>query len=277
MRSVRIVLWVIAAASFVALTVWLRAHWNDLDAVALVVGSYPFWLAMLLELVPLKEMRFPHRALIFTVGVGFTYLQWHQQALESAADEQDRAEVVHSTNEHTDLRVGELKTGIDERLDSVASQIDATQRRIADLIEESAPKASPPALLRFQLPPFLRAGSTQSASVKRELDSTVRVQIALSNISEITADRPSIWVRICDSCTFATEPEGLSHVEGAHERVRNRAYPGDLLPHVSFPPITLHINAPNGARAMKIGTKHACKNCSAESVDKWQKLDVVIE
>jgi hypothetical protein len=90
-------------------------------------------------------------------------------------------------------------------------------------------------------------------------DGNFPVEFAITNPSEVAAESPEIWLKICDGCSFVGEPTGFDRPVGMEERSRHKSWMTQN-PGTSTEKFTVLIKRSENS-AFQIGIHYACKNC----------------
>jgi hypothetical protein len=106
------------------------------------------------------------------------------------------------------------------------------------------------------------------------VNGVVTVVFSAKNVGKLQAENGQVWIRICDACKYAEEPEGTTMPPG-DPLVRRKRF--DTL-HIGsyFEGTILKVIPPNGASSFTIALKYACERCPPIDNRNPQKLRVHI-
>jgi hypothetical protein len=106
----------------------------------------------------------------------------------------------------------------------------------------------------------------------------VTVEVTFLAIGDVTAKNGELWIRICDACRYAEEPQGFQASDPNRPQDRTRRF--DLLyPLVPLPKITLRIFPPvirpKSTPGMIVAGFYSCENCKAIDMKRPDILTVI--
>lgn len=256
---------------------WVHLHKDEPEFPLLLINYTVAWLpfafSILIAFVP--DMRKLHkfwRALVILGGLTYSVILFKQQVLTIEANKRDQQsaieQAVKQSNQHSDEQITVVRNdvkGVRDDVKSVKEDLGAQVSKSETTLSSSISKVGKPtipdppqlkvSLYTPGLTPLL-AGSTQL-----DKDGNFPVEFIFTNVSDTAADTIDVWVSVCESCTFVSEPQGYGKPEGTNEHVRHRIVPV-LNPGTSFEKTKLLIKAnvpfPNN---IQIGFRYSCKNC----------------
>lgn len=277
--------------------VWgLHIYWNRPSLINFLAAWIPFVLSVLFAFVPSgKEMKhqwikWGWRGGVIAVGLFWSVMLWHQQALTDAAtiaaNQKLLDDAVTKSNNHADnqfgnvqAKVGDLGKTLDDRTKALGDALaQATGTINANIGKVGKPEPPEPAKLQFSL---WKEGMLETeyplmeATTNQKPDGSFQIQFMIKNISHVQAETVELWVVVCDLCAYAKEPEGFDNPPGNPKTVRHRMIAG-LNPGTSVAN-TLDIKflpAISGITKIGLGFKSTCKNCGAIEGSGGYVLDV---
>jgi hypothetical protein len=211
------------------------------------------------------------------IGIGFIWsiVLWHQQFIMDKTSREDQERIVTTavkqSNQHSDQQIGVVRNdvrGVKSGLDGMKNELAAKLGETANSINQSIAKVGkpvPPEFAKIQFSLWrdnmvLNELPTLSQSLQREADGTVPVSFTFTDTSSTPADALQIVVRICEVCSYASEPSGFDKINGSQEYDRHRLM-GDLPPGATFGKITVSVRVPQNIGRFNIDFMHACKTC----------------
>ena len=224
----------------------LHIYWNTPSLINFLAAWIPFVLSVLFAFVPSgKEMK--HRWIrrgwrggVIAVGLFWSVMLWHQQALTDAAAMAANQKLLDSavaqSNKHSDGRfddvqkkVSDLGTEIDNKTAQIGQDFDkATGNLTSSITKISMPAPPEHAVLEISL---FHEGMRDTElplthqNLQANADGTVRVQFVVKNTSFVQAEQVEIWVTLCQLCSFAKEPDGFDKPPGIDPLERHRVIP----------------------------------------------------
>lgn len=223
---------------------WFPKIWDNLHFVNFIVAAIPTVLSILFAFIIDKDleshMRFRWRLSIVGVGMLYSLFLWHQQDLtdKANADQTDKAisTAVERANAHSDQKFGEIQgrvdglgNKVDKQSENFVSQIGKTETDLATSIGKVG-KPDPPERpkLTFSLWKDELRGEDfplEEDAISPDANGNYQVRFAIRNESSVVAQGIEIWVRVCDLCTFGTEPKEFESFKGMDVRERHRSIP----------------------------------------------------
>jgi hypothetical protein len=250
-------------------------YWNDSKLVNFLASWIPFVLTVLIAFVPDQNMspvrKFWWRAAVIVAGFGWSAVLWHQQVITEIAAQADQARIVTDANTHSDAQFDKVekelastKTDLGTRIVKVPSLLTQTESHLDASIGKVGIVPEKHAQLRFSFW-TIKADelSTTEIALLPEFSGDYGVYIfdvTTTNISDTTAKDVDMWVNICDSCTFAEEPQGFDRPTGMPEQMRHKFF-AQLNPGVTLEKIPLHINVRRKYRKFNISFSYSCATC----------------
>jgi hypothetical protein len=125
----------------------------------------------------------------------------------------------------------------------------------------------------FGTPP--PAGTLSDTTTASRVNGVVTVDISVCNCSDVSASTGQIFLRVCDSCKYAEEPEYFHHNKEALEIERERTFM--LIGRkVSLDTMRLKVIPPNlpEVKSFVIGIRYVCQTCVEND---WRILTVRIQ
>ena len=267
--------------------IWVPKIWANLHFVNFIVASIPTILSMLFAFVIDKDlehhMRKRWRLSIVAVGLIYSFFLWHQQDLNDQANVKQTNDAVaaavqtanahtdeqfRSANQHADAQFGAVQKNVkgisDQNVALSQALVTATGAINTNLGKVGKPDPPVQAALNFTLwgdnVSIYQPLKTQY--LQPDADGNFPVEFSFGDVSTASAKAIDIWVQICDSCSFAKEPQGFEHPAGGSDLVRHR-HIGDLNSGISWEKTTLSVKAPRSP-GFQVGFRYTCENCGGK-------------
>lgn len=227
------------------LQVYGPVFWESTVAVSFLSAWIPAVVGIVVAFVPDKDLE-PHlrirwRFFIAGVLVMYSFVQWHQATLSEATSAREQRQLLESavrkSNEHSDRKFDEVRNNVDrvqsEVRDlgtSLSQEVQTTTSTLGASIGKVAiPK--PPERPRFAFSLWKEGmlpnnWPITSESVLPDQNGVYHVQFAIQNISDVSAEGIEFWVKVCDECSFASEPKSFDRPEGLDTHVRHKIIQG---------------------------------------------------
>src|SRR5260370_21098612 len=145
----------------------------------------------------------------------------------------------------------------------IAGKIADATRTINGNIDKAKPPSPIPASLAFSFPVRRSADVPITTAHLRLENGNVHVLFTVKNVSPTAAKNPELWLRICDTCKFAKEPDGFENISGVgfNPKIRHRALQTILNSEVFLPMMGVDVIPPLPSSGFDIGFQYACENC----------------
>jgi hypothetical protein len=286
--SLRAFSWIAASTVCVCALAWLCRglyihHRDDLKFVNFLAAWIPFVLSLLVAFVPESKMstlkKILWRTVVIVVGFVWSVVLWQQQLLTEKTATADQERIVKTaiakSNEHSDQQIDVVRSdvqGVKTEMQGVkkdlATQISDTVSQSTSRLSESIGKVNkpiPPELARLQFTFWSADPNLASLIPIKETtlqlhQESVSVEFAVGNVGKVPAEDGELWIRICQECRFAKEPEGFDHLKGMPDQDRHRTFQR-LLPGVYLEKMTAEIIPPPIGNRFAIDLFYGCKNC----------------
>ncbi len=278
---------VVAVCTCILFRQKIYPYWNDVLVVNFFAAWIPFVLSILLAFVPEHEMT-KSKKIIWrcgVIGAGFIWsaLLWHQQVVADKAAKEDQERIVtkavFESNQHSDQQIGnvrddvksvkgdvrEVKGNLVSTTHDIRNALSKSGIDISKSIEEmNKPVPSELAKLEFSFfSPFERVPPFSTTSLDPDKDGNFPVEFTFINTSNVTAEDIDIWLELCTSCSFVTEPAGFDRPTGLTEQVRHLIVhalnPGVAMQKISF------LMKPGGpittTNYFVVAFTYSCKTC----------------
>jgi hypothetical protein len=286
----------LGAMSAVFVARFLYVYWDNPQLVNYAVACIPVILTILIAFVPdLRRAPVRWRIAIVAIGLIWSGLLWRQlvqaeREQAKVAREQIRvvaeavstavAQSVEKSNKHSDTHSEQQTEAVKKELHVEMRQFAGTvtgefAKDTATIAEKAKPAPPGIAKLAFTFAPFASVDALITTIHAHVVDGAVTVSLAVGNISDYAAVNPEIWVRLCDSCTYAKEPEGLEKLKGQMEEHDRYKRMPTMNPEVFTPAMSVSIAVPIGAPDLQIGVRYACETCG--HVRNFHMLTVIID
>jgi hypothetical protein len=255
--------------------------WNDAHAINFLAAWIPSVVSVLVAFVPDKDLerrvKLRWRLSIILCGFVYSFVVWHQQDLNDRAASKTTGDAVGRAVSQANSHADEKFEGVQKQVTGIGESLDKTQKALSDEVDKSSAaltasigkvgKPDPPEIpkLRFSLwRDDLRQDTVplESTSVQADKDGAFEVPFFIMNDSSVVAQNVEIWVQLCDSCSFAKEPEGFDKPEGTVDRVRHRSL-GSIAAGAAIRDkntVLVRVNVPN-ASSFSIVFKSTCLTC----------------
>jgi hypothetical protein len=102
-------------------------------------------------------------------------------------------------------------------------------------------------------------------TVTQQLDGSIEFTLYVMNTSAVQAKNGTVFVRVCESCSFAKEPAGFTKAQGSHEF--DRASPFALISAGTVLAIPLSVMPPRDAHRVAVAALYRCENCEVSPRD----------
>lgn len=89
---------------------------------------------------------------------------------------------------------------------------------------------------------------------------SVHVDTTFENVTDVLATNISLWITLCEGCTFVTEPPSSCRPDGTPANKRMLSYPR-LDGHTFMERIPLDFRIPDGLNRFAIGFTRVCDTC----------------
>lgn len=227
-----------------------RKAWGSLRLVNTVVNLTPTLLSILFAFVVDKDLadrmkwRWLFRLSVVSIGAGLSLLLWHQQALSDIQSSKQISDAVTNAvtlaNTHSDGRFD----GVNQHVGTLESKVDNVNQQQVSLAQDFAKatgdidthlgnvgKPDPPEKPKFQFSLWKDDLNNSAYPLEEETvipnsDGSVPITFAVRNTSGAKAEGIDVWVNICMSCSFATEPKGFDKPQGLSNLMRHRIIGG---------------------------------------------------
>jgi hypothetical protein len=217
-------------------------------------------------------------SLIVTLGVGGTINTYYAGKKASAVHEEDQRQIgglkkaVETANKAQDSNTAQFLQSfstLTQKLSDLQTQVKTSglQKEAARLRAEleATQKALTPQ--RAELVSSLgnvtdtleNLGVTES-SVPRGIDGTISFTATVVNKSPVQATNGSIFLRICEQCTFADEPKRFMKPVGAPDYDRQMMFA--TIPATTGIAVPLKIKTPDRTHRLEIQFVLRCENCT---------------
>ena len=99
----------------------------------------------------------------------------------------------------------------------------------------------------------------KESTVTQQLDGSIEFTIYVLNTSTVQAKNGSVFARVCESCSFAKEPERFSKPPGGHSY--DRELPFAVLNAGTALAVLLSVMPPKGEHRIEVTFIYRCENC----------------
>lgn len=292
-----------SAAASVAMVAarWLFLHWADPDLQQRLVNFgaawIPFVVSIILAWLPDWEKKrkasMMWRAVIVIAGLAWSVILWRQQTLSLESSRRDQQQLldaaIEKSNQHSDAQITQVRKELEtvnkhsyEETKSVKYALKTTTDTLTGALSKTASDLGQTisktpiarkAILQFTFPTLERNTVPIRQISLSMTDGVVKVPFTFGNISDESAIGVEIWVKVCDGCRYAKEPEGFTHLRGADEHDRYRTF-GTTNPDVFFEVMSVEVTPPLGVDGFDIALRSACQNCVV--THGWENFHVTI-
>ena len=267
--------------------VYGSTFWQSTLAVNFIASWIPAVIGVLVAIVPDKDLerhrRIRWRFSIAGVLVFYSFILWHQQVITEANESREKQEIVGSavskSNAHSDeqfaavkKKVGDMGGQVGSLGQSVSTLTNTVQKTTTALGTDISKvvKPEPPELAKLQYS-LWREGirvpdiPLMSASVTADKDDVYDIGFLIKNSSSVSAKGIDIWIRICDFCTFASEPEGFDRPTGTAEQDRHITF-AEINPGAAVARTGIRVkNGKSGAIGFTVLLIGSCTNCGGST------------
>jgi len=266
-----------------AVYVYGSGLWNDPHLVNFAASWIPAIVSVIVGILPEKDwakMRIRHRLLIIVIGVSWSSVLWHQQAITDKANTETNtkllSDAVKQANVHSDEKFAGVKTDVGnlgKQVEGVGKKTEALGGALAKATGDitaglgKVGKPDPPEQANLQFSLWRDGGIKDSEfpleteHVSQGTDGNYSVSLVVKNISNVAANSLDVWVHLCSTCTFVKEPDGFEKPTGIAEGSRH-AFAGDLNSGVTWRATTITFTPPNPpTNQAGIAFSWTCKNC----------------
>jgi hypothetical protein len=139
--------------------------------------------------------------------------------------------------------------------DKTSGEMSALREQL-EIANQPKPKAAlAPTFWTPALPPDAVTGILVHAQ-----GDTVHVDATLENVTDVLATNISLWITLCDECTFLTEPPGSCRPDGTPPNKRSLTYPR-LEGRAFLGKIALDIRIPDNLDRFTLAFTRVCDTC----------------
>jgi hypothetical protein len=158
--------------------------------------------------------------------------------------------------------VGDLQTQVateklQSKLAGVQAELQKTQKALAP-----GPKAE----LSFSFAPIPNSPPGQAIVLVNDktlplnANGSVHVEFNIVNTTEVDAVDAEVDFQVCNECSYATEPNGLSNLPGLGENQRY-LFMHDLLAKMAYKTLSVDVIPPPLAKTFLVGIEYRCHTC----------------
>jgi hypothetical protein len=277
----------------IALGIWAYHHWDDPDReikfFGFLVAWFPLAITIFVAFIPDLEKWGRGAMVTWRVGavvLGFIWsgALWRYEALTVSSARQDQAKLLDAANEHTDKSLSKANEHTDNQITTVRDDLKGAQQHsdeqigtlrtdvkvIGDTVSRSTVtlgesiskvgKPDPPDLARLQFSLFGDAFPTFETFIRADDNQVFNIDFMVKNVSGVTARNGDLWVYICDTCTFAKEPDGFDKPKGLIETGRHKAF-DHLNPGTGLEKMTVNIKLGKAFGKFVVGFNYSCDGC----------------
>jgi hypothetical protein len=256
--------------------------WQSTTAINFLAAWIPAAIGIVVAFVPDKDlerhMRLRWRFTVASFFVGWSVVLWHQQVLNDQASTGTNSALltgaISKANQHSD----EKFAGVQKDVGDLGDKVETVNKQQIELAQDFAkatgdiktnlgkvgkPDPPEPAKLRVSLWKDGQGKAqepVESETVQQNPDGTVTAQFLVRNISNTGAQESDLWVMLCDSCTFAKEPDGFEKPAGTPEKERH-IHMSPLNPGVAFKVLSVTFKSEPTFPKYAMGFLLSCGNC----------------
>jgi len=269
--------------------------WGNVHLFDYVVNLIPTVLSILFAFVIDKDleahMKKRWRASIILCGFLWSVALWHQQSLTNKQSANQINEAINKAVSYANGHSDQKFAAVDGKVDGIGQSLEATDKSLAsdiqslstdiqktsDRLDTSIGKVGKPAPPKVPNLVFSlwEDGMTNfpldSETLSPDANGNYHIAFLIKNDSSVDAQGIEEWVRICDECSFATEPKGFEKLKGMDDRERHRIIlsmnPGVSLLEGNEIEVKPPFSHPDGGR-FSVVFKSTCNTCGSVSVSK---------
>lgn len=177
-------------------------------------------------------------------------------SVETAHHDQDENALVFEqvladmSQKLTDVQVGIQTTPLRQQIDDLATELDGLRKNAV----------TPKAMVLPTLSEPIDGVKLRTLDVSLQPNNIVKFTVYFVNTSLVQADRGEIWITLCNGCTYAKEPDALSHIDGASGRARTMRF--DSIPAKAALAVILEVFPPRASDTITVLATVRCETCA---------------